>query len=74
MYRASRLLAQVPFYIIISTIGFLGLPKKMAGIIAVLIFLGCWSFVNDYWYSYPERSKIIFPATINYYDKEFVKK
>lgn len=74
IYRASRLLAQVPFYVIISTIGYFSLPKKVGPIILVLILIGYWFFAKDYWFSYPERVKNIFPATINQYNHEFVKK
>src|SRR3989304_8943986 len=55
IYRASRLLALVPFYVIISTIGFLAIPKKIGVFIVVLIVISFGFFVNDYWYSYAKR-------------------
>jgi hypothetical protein len=74
IYRASRLLALVPFYVIISTIGLLSLSKKLHVVLIIVILIGYGYFVKDYWYSYPERTKNLFPATINNYNDEFVKK
>lgn len=74
IHRASRLLALVPFYVIISTLGLLKLPKKAAVITVLLILIGYWFFATDYWYSYPDRVKGVFPITIDKYDNEFVKK
>ena len=74
IHRASRLLALVPFYTIISTIGFVAIPKKLSAIIILLIMISYWSFVKDYWFSYPKRVENIFPATINQYNNEFIKK
>ncbi len=74
IHRASRLLALVPFYIIISTIGFITLPKKLGFVMLLLIVVAYWFFVKDYWFSYPKRVENIFPATINQYNHEFVKK
>lgn len=73
IYRASRLLALIPFYVIISTIGFLAIPKKIGVVIIVLMAIGYWFFVNDYWFSYPKRVEKIFPLTIDYYNEEFIK-
>lgn len=74
IYRTSRLLALVPFYIIISTIGILALPKKLGVIIIILMIFNYWFFVNDYWFSYSNRVKNDFPITINYYNEDFRKK
>ncbi len=73
IYRASRLLALIPFYVIISTIGFLAIPKKIGIAIIILMAIGYWFFVNDYWFSYPKRVEKIFPLTIDYYNEEFIK-
>lgn len=74
IHRASRLLALVPIYTIVSTIGFVSLPKKMSFVMITLIAIAYWFFVKDYWFSYPKRVENIFPATINQYNHEFVKK
>ncbi|WKZ26006.1 MAG: glycosyltransferase family 39 protein [bacterium] len=74
IYRASRLLALVPFYVIISTIGYLSMNKIIGLIIMTTVLIGYWFFVNDYWFEYAKRVENIFPTTINYYDQEFVKK
>lgn len=74
IYRASRLLALIPFYVIISTIGFLALPRKWALVMIILIALNFWSFASDYWFSYPKRVENDFPLTVNYYNNDFIKK
>lgn len=74
IYRASRLLVLIPFYVIISTIGFVSLPKKFAIIIAILTILNFGFFVNDYWFNYSKRVEKAFPLTINYYNEDFTKK
>ena len=74
IYRASRLLALIPFYVIISTIGFLALPRKWALVMIILIVLNFWSFASDYWFSYPKRVENDFPLTVNYYNNDFTKK
>lgn len=74
IYRASRLLALVPFYVIISTIGLLSLSKKIQVVLIILILIGYGYFVKDYWYSYPERTKNLFQFKITNYDDLFVLK
>lgn len=64
IYRASRLLALVPFYIIISTIGFNGLTQKIKMLILVLIAINTFYFAKDYWFDYPSRVKEVFPVPI----------
>ncbi len=73
IYRASRLLVLIPFYVIISTVGFLAIPKKIGAFIIVLIVISYLFFVNDYWFSYPKRVEKVFPLTIDYYNEEFIK-
>ncbi len=74
VYRASRLLALIPFFVIISTIGFLTIPKKLMAVIIVLMVINYWFFVSDYWFDYSNRVKKDFPITINYYNEDFSKK
>ena len=69
-YRASRLLAVIPFYLLISSLGFVYLttikPRafKLLGIVSVLILIvvNYISFAKDYWYLYPERAIKSFPS------------
>lgn len=74
IHRASRLLALVPFYTIISTIGFISLPKKLGFVMLLLIVVTYWFFVKDYWFSYPKRVENIFKYQIKDYDEFFVLK
>ena len=69
-YRASRLLAIVPFYVLISTLGLTYLTAikgkaikalAIAGIF-VLIVANYINFAKDYWYLYPERVKKAFSS------------
>lgn len=64
-YRASRLLVLIPFYLLISSLGFVSLatlrPKVLrlltiAGLF-ILIALNWANFAKDYWYSYPQRAR-----------------
>jgi len=64
IYRASRLLALVPFYTIISTIGFFATPKKLGFVILILIAFNYLYFVNDYWFNYSDRVKEVFSIPI----------
>ncbi len=65
IYRASRLLVLVPFYTIISAVGFFAISKRfwMLFIIAIMIINYVY-FVKDYWFDYPERVKKVFPIPI----------
>jgi hypothetical protein len=74
IYRASRLLALIPFYVIISTIGFLAIPKKFKLAILVLMFVNYFYFAQDYWFKYPTRVAQVFPITSSYYNSDFTKK
>lgn len=65
IYRASRLLALVPFYAIISAVGFLSISKKPWIIFFVIIMaINYFYFVKDYWFDYAERVKKVFPIPI----------
>lgn len=69
-YRASRLLAIVPFYILISTLGFVSLAVIKVKVVRLLVIAGIFTlivanyinFAKDYWYSYPERAKKAFSS------------
>lgn len=65
IYRASRLLVLVPFYVVISTIGFFSVTKRFWMIFIIVIMLINYGyFVKDYWFNYPERVKKVFPIPI----------
>lgn len=63
VYRGSRLLAILPLYTIITTVGIkllltenLKFLKRISlALIIILIFLNFFDFMNDYWFKYPER-------------------
>ncbi len=66
-HRASRLLAIVPFYVLITTVGLEELivirvkfKKVLLIFIVVLLALNFLDFINDYWFYYPLRSKDTF--------------
>ena len=69
-YRASRLLAIVPFYVLISTLGgtYLTAIKGKAikilaiGGISLLIVVNYAGFAKDYWFSYPVRARKAFSS------------
>lgn len=64
-YRASRLLAIVPIYAMISSIGLMSLRKTFAICMLVSIGVSYFMFAYDYWYEYPKRVKQTFPIHIN---------
>ena len=74
IYRASRLLALIPFYTIISTIGFFAVPKKIGIVVLILMAANYLFFARDYWYDYSTRVKGRFPLTIEHYNEDFTKK
>lgn len=63
LHRGSRLLALLPFYTIISTVGLSYLiegaktilKKTLVLFVIMLILLNYLDFLNDYWYDYPKR-------------------
>lgn len=64
IHRGSRLLALLPTYTIITTIGFLfllNIKNRVHRVILLLIILAVIAnytdFVRDYWYEYPNRVK-----------------
>ncbi len=65
IYRASRLLALIPFYTIISTIGFFATPKKIGIVILVIMAINYLVFVKDYWFDYSSRVKKVFSIPID---------
>lgn len=64
IYRASRILSLVPFFVIISTIGFFSLGKRWRILFLILIIINSFAFTKDYWYDYPSRVKDVFPIPI----------
>jgi len=72
-YRASRLLAIIPFYVLISTLGatylmvIKGKAKKALAVAGafLLITVNYVNFAKDYWYSYPERVKKAFSSPLH---------
>lgn len=73
-HRASRLLATIPFYIIISAVGLVAMQRFLAFGVLVLIGISHLFFLADYWYEYPKRVKEAFPIpierTYEFYFKE----
>ncbi|MCR4306005.1 MAG: hypothetical protein NUV73_02900, partial [Candidatus Daviesbacteria bacterium] len=73
IHRASRLLTMVPFYIVITSIGFwviLMIRQRLLRfglliIVLVLIGLNFYDFVHDYWYEYPQRVRADFAKPIH---------
>lgn len=74
IYRASRLLVLVPFYLIISTIGFFASPKMLRMVLSFLTIVIFFVFIKDYWFNYPNKVKNMFKMDINNYDNMFIKK
>jgi len=64
IYRASRVLFLVPFFVMISTIGFLGLTRRIQALILVLIVINVFAFAKDYWFNYPNRVREVFSTPI----------
>lgn len=82
IHRSSRILAFLPFYVVIVTLGFsaiLDLKKKILRnfsiiLIVILMLLNFFEFISDYWYGYPKRvesefAKPIHIAFKNLYDE-----
>ncbi len=73
IYRASRLLAMIPFYIVIASVGIQQIlavrqqqvRKGILVIVTLLISLNFVDFLNDYWYQYPQRVKADFAKPIH---------
>jgi len=65
VHRASRLLALIPFYVILSALGVETLRKQkvVLAVIGILIFLNFYSFVKYYWFTYPKFAQSYFSQT-----------
>lgn len=63
IYRSSRMLAFIPSFAVITTLGFITLMKvknklKFISLILMsLLVLNFVDFIHDYWYKYPTRVK-----------------
>lgn len=65
VYRASRLLALLPSFIVITLIGISSLfeiKRKILKLLLIALFIALiifnyYDFVKDYWYEYPQRVK-----------------
>lgn len=63
IYRGSRLLAILPLYTVITTIGIeflltenLKFLKRISlALITIIVLLNYFDFMNDYWFEYPKR-------------------
>jgi 4-amino-4-deoxy-L-arabinose transferase-like glycosyltransferase len=64
IYRASRLLALIPFFVIISGIGYMALGRKIQILILTLIVINSFYFIKDYWFDYSNRVRDAFPVPI----------
>lgn len=79
VHRASRLLALLPAYVIIVTMGFLQISNirgkvikwSILGLLIIAIMLNFLDFLSDYWYQYPQRVKQDFEKPIHLLYKEF---
>ena len=63
IHRSSKIISEVPFYILISVVGATWLYKnyrKLYVLIFVLIFLNFFDFFNYYLFKYPEISQDVF--------------
>jgi 4-amino-4-deoxy-L-arabinose transferase-like glycosyltransferase len=73
IYRASRLMALTPFYILIASTGlyFITTLKnkllRRGAVIAILLLIGLnfSDFLLDYWYQYPQRVRTEFAKPIH---------
>lgn len=63
IHRASKIISEVPFYILISSFGATWLYekyRKIFVILAVLVLLNFGSFICYYWFTYPDQTKNLF--------------
>lgn len=66
IHRGSRLLVLLPFYTIITALGFSFIMeikkwgKFIIMVLSLIIILNYWDFLKDYWYAYPTRVKADF--------------
>lgn len=82
VHRGSRLLAILPLYTIIATIGLKGFlevnaKNLRAGIlilISTLMLVNFLDFTVDFWFKYPHRVKAIFPSNVHITFETFYKK
>lgn len=73
IYRGSRILAFLPLYVVVVTLGLsviLEFKKKILRnlsllFIFLLMFLNYFDFVSDYWYEYPKRVESEFARPIH---------
>jgi 4-amino-4-deoxy-L-arabinose transferase-like glycosyltransferase len=79
-YRASRLLALIPPFTLVSAFGFwtmLQLKNKfkplLIGLMLVLLAANYDDFVNFYWFSYPEFARVVFTNNSSSSYFEFAK-
>lgn len=81
LHRGSRLLAILPLYTIITTVGlksFLtikpkGLRNGASILILILMLLNFFDFTADYYFKYPDRVKVIFPSEAHIIFETFYK-
>lgn len=73
IYRASRLLSLIPFYILIASLGiqtmftikYKLLRFNILVLTLILISLNYTDFLMDYWYQYPQRVKAEFAKPVH---------
>lgn len=73
LHRGSRLLAILPLYTVITTVGlrsFLtikpkGLRNGVSILILTLMLLNFFDFSADYYFKYPNRAKVVFPSEVH---------
>lgn len=70
IHRGSRLLAMLPPYIIIATLGLKALMELkikilknvVIAVVLILITINYYDFIHDYWFIYPDRAREVFPS------------
>lgn len=65
IHRASRLIAILPFYLILAGVGFMKLGNYLKLLFVILIFATFVSFGYDYWFLYPKRVINDFSPSVN---------
>jgi len=71
VHRASRLIAMLPSFVIISSVGLEAIDQlknkiwRRTGliIIALLVIVTFYDFAKDYWFNYPDRARLVFVST-----------
>lgn len=64
VHRASRLMAMVPMYVLVSSLGLTSIKNKVFFLaISIFLVVNFYDFVNYYWFTYPKFVKGDFSQT-----------